>query len=133
MATGSNSSLTDSRPIEVPACQRVVSSLLGFVGALTSLTLKLNAPSTFLNNFLCAFHWAEYSASPFRFPFAHDRVGSAAFLLHKSEGVSARRRQHPSLFSPERIDDNSSIFPFLNQFCPVSTASQGNDEEDAEA
>jgi hypothetical protein len=108
-------------------------SLLGFLNTDTSLTLKFHAPSTFLNNFLCAFHRTEYTASPLRFPFAHDRIGSAAFLLHEREGVCARGRQHRSLFSPERIDDHPSIFPFLNQFCPIGTAGQGDDEEDGEA
>lgn len=108
-------------------------SLLGFLDTYTSLTLKLHAPSTFLNNFLCAFHRTEYTASPFRFPFTHDRVGSAAFLLHKREGFCAGGRQHRSLLSPERIDDDSSVFSLLNQFCPVSTASQGDDEDNCEA
>ena len=120
-------SRTHGRPIEVLECQQF-HSLLGFRGAGTSLTLKLNAPSTFLNNFLCAFHRTEHAASPFRFPLAHNRIKSATFLLHKSEGVCARGRQHRSLFPPERIDDHSSIFPFLNQFCPIGTAGYGDDE-----
>ena len=53
--------------------------------------LKLNAPSALPHNFLCAFYRAGHAGSAFGFPFPHDGIGSATFLLHEGKGVLPER------------------------------------------
>ena len=53
--------------------------------------LKLNAPPALLYDFLRAFYRAGHAGSTFGFPFPHDGIGSAAFLLHEGEGILPKR------------------------------------------
>jgi hypothetical protein len=68
----------------------VLPPLLGFRNVHTSLTLKLNAPPAFLYDFLRAWDRTDNASSPFCFSFAHDGIGSTAFLFHEGEGVCAK-------------------------------------------
>ena len=95
----------------------------------SSLTPKLNAPAAFLYGFLRTFYWADRADTASRLPFLHDGIGASAFFLHESEGICAKRGQHRSLLSYEGINNHPSVFPFLKQFCPLSTAGQGKNEK----
>ena len=99
----------------------------------TSLTLKLNAPSALLHDFLCAWYRADDASPPFCFPLTHDGIGSAAFLLHEGEGICAKGGEHLSLLPCEGIRNNPPIFPFLKQLCPLATTGQSKDKEDGKA
>ena len=87
--SGSRNSL-EKRP---SACEHIIHDhgSIPWLERPSLFALKLNAPPALLHDFLRAFYRAGYAGPAFGFPFPHDGIGSAAFLLHEGEGVIAKR------------------------------------------